>query len=146
MSGDAGSEFATKYDLNNLDKRLTKEINDDRERINGQSRAISRLEAVYASLAGLPDAIANLDKTTTVIGANLELMNKNIEEVKKSVSEQQQSINNISAENIKQDEDINRIDNKSKIDWAVFITNNFWKIFALGTAAYVIIRFAIDKV
>lgn len=133
-------EHVTKYDLNNLDKRLSAEIRENRKRIEENSDMISRLEAVYKSLEGLPLTITNLDKTITVIGANLDSMDRSLKDVKESVSNQEQAIREIREENKNQNESIDKIDNKSKIDWAEFITSNFWKIFAILGFIYIALQ------
>lgn len=133
-------EYATKYDLNSLDKRITGDIKENREYIDEHSKAIARLEAVYNSLEGLPLTITNLDKTITVIGSKLESMDKNLEDVKESISQQEEAINEIRKENKGQNEEITKIDNKSKIDWAEFVTKNFWKVFGIIAVLYAVIR------
>ncbi len=138
------SEFATKFDLNAVDKRLTSEIKENREYIDAHSQKIARLEAVYQSLENLPLTITNLDKTITVISGKLESMDRNIEEVKESVAEQGQIIKEVKSENSAQSENIRKIDNKSKIDWAVFITNNFWKILSVCGIIYIVVRLILD--
>lgn len=135
-----GMEYATKHDLDSVDNRLTAELREHREYIDEHSREIARLEAVYKSLESLPNTIANLDKTITVIGSNLESMDRNLENVRKSVANQEQTIHEIRAENKSQNESIHKIDDKSKIDWAEFVTKNFWKIFCIFGILYVIIK------
>lgn len=138
------SEHITKYDLNNLDKRLSAEIRENRKKIEENSDMISRLEAVYKSLEGLPLTITNLDKTITVIGANLDSMDRNLKDVKESVTTQAEAIREIRKENKQQNESIDKIDNKSKVDWAEFITNNFWKIFAVCGILYIAAKVFIE--
>lgn len=133
-------EYATKYDLNRVDKRLTQEISANREKIEEHDRTLSRLETLYASLEGLPSTIVSLDKTITIIGNNLESMSKNLEEVRKDVHLQGQAINNINSDNKEQNEKIEEIDNKSKIDLLEFVTKNFWKIFSLLGVGYLVIK------
>lgn len=133
-------EYITKYDLNSLDKRLSSEIKENRDYIDEHSREIARLEAVYRSLENLPNTIASLDKTITVIGTNLESMDKNLADVKESVSNQELTINELRGENKNQNKHIERIDNKSKIDWAEFVTDNFWKLFGAFALLYAIIK------
>lgn len=137
-------ECVSKFDLNRVDKRLTDEIHEAKQLIHENSQAIVRLEAVYASLEGLPDTIVNLDKTITIIGNNLDSMDKNLTDVKESVSQQSAIINKLREENEAQTENIQKIDNKSKIDWALFVTNNFWKIFAVIAAIYVMVKMTLE--
>ncbi len=137
-------EYATKHDLDSVDQRLTTELREHREYIDAHSREIARLEAVYQSLESLPNTIANLDKTITVIGNNLESMDRNLEDVRQSVSNQEQTIQEIRKENKSQNETIHKIDDKSKIDWAEFITKNFWKIFCIFGVIYAILRVTLE--
>lgn len=139
MPETVGLEYATKYDLNSVDKRLSKEMQENRDHINEHSQEIARLGAVYKQLEALPLTITNLDKTITIISSNLEKMGENLNEVKDSVQEQEQAIKEIRAENNKQNEDIESIDNKSKIDIMVLIRDNFWKILSVIAAGYVVI-------
>lgn len=134
-------EYATKEELDRLDKRLTVETKENREYIDNHSQEIARLKAVYHSLEGLPTTITNLDKTITIIGINLESVDKNLSDLKSSVAEQQQTIKEIRKNDKIQNANIEKIDNKSKIDWAVFVTNNLWKIFAVFGMIYIIINF-----
>lgn len=133
-------EFVNKYDLNSVDKRLTAEISETRKTLDEHTAILARLETMYSSLESLPTTISNLDKTITLIGANLDSMDKSLNEVKESVSKQGYSIDTLRAENKKQNENISKIDGKSKIDWAVFVTENFWKLFAIIAAVYVFIQ------
>lgn len=139
------TEYATRYDLNTVDARLSDEIKQARDYIDVHSREIAKLEAVYQNLERLPDTIANLDKTITVISNNLGSMNQNLNDVRKSVETQEQAIQDIKGENKNQNENIERIDNKSKIDWAVFLTNSFWKILCIGGVLYAIIKAILER-
>lgn len=128
-----------------VEKRLTDEIHTTREIVNEHTKALSRLETLYSTLEGLPSTITSLDKTITIIGNNLETMNKNLEDVKKDVRSQGETIHDIHNENKKQEEKITTIDNKSKIDWAEFITKNFWKVFGVFGLAYVAIKLLLER-
>lgn len=152
MEDHGNLELVTKYDLNQLDKRLGESLHEIREQLNRNSQSIVRLEAVYNSLEGLPNTITNLDKTITAIGYNLKSMDRNLADVKVSVSKQGEAIERLENENKtqneaihQQDEDIQRVDNKSKIDWAVFLTNNFWKVLGIGGVLYAVVRIILDK-
>lgn len=145
MADNATMEYASKYDLNEVDKRLSKEMQENRDHIVEHSKEIARLEAVYKSLEGLPLTITNLDKTITVIGSNLESMDRNLADVRRSVSEQEQAIKEIRSENTKQSADIEQIDNKSKIDILVLLKNNFWKILSALAIGYAIIDIIMKK-
>lgn len=136
----SSEEFVTKYDLNVVDKRLTAEIAESRKSIDEHTHTIARLETMYSSLESLPTTISNLDKTITLIGANLDSMDKSLNEVKESVNKQGNSIETLRAENKKQNESIKKIDGKSKIDWAEFITGNFWKIISAVAIIYAIVK------
>lgn len=138
-------EYATKQDLNSVDKRLTRELQDNRENIREHTREIARLDAVYKHLEGLPLTIANLDKTITIISGNLESMDRNLTDVKTSVQEQEQAIKEIKAENSKQTDDIKNIDNKSKIDIMLFVKDNFWKVLSALAVGYALIEIILKR-
>lgn len=144
MDNNDKMDYVTRPELMAVDQRLTAEVKENRDYIDEHSREIARLEAVYRSLESLPGTIANLDKTITVIGSNLESMDKNLNDVRQSVSNQEQAIKEIRGENKTQNESIERIDNKSKVDWAEFVTNNFWKILCAVAVGYAIIKTLID--
>lgn len=132
-------------------KHLEDEINEFRrqnsrthdrifDRLSEVDKSISKLETLYNSLEGLPGTIANLDKTITIIGGNLESMDRNILEMKNSIANQANIIHGLQTENKAQTEHIHKIDNKSKIDWAEFVTHNFWKIFVIIGVGYAVIK------
>lgn len=144
MGTDNNLEYASKYDLNTVDQRLSVEIQENREKINEHSKEIARLEAVYESLENLPNTISNLDKTMLIIGNRLAVMENNIDEVKENVSYQKKVIQELKGENAEQNQNITRIDNKSKIDWADFVTKNFWKILCIFGGGYAIIKLILE--
>ena len=115
------------------------------DRMTEVDKKITKLETLYNSLEGLPGTITNLDKTITIIGSQLESMGKNITDVKESVTEQKYVIQRIQEENRSQNENIDKIDNKSKIDWQRYITENFWKIILAIGAGYAIIKGIIER-
>lgn len=121
-------EMVSKYDLHNLDKRLSQEIYKLRECINENAANIAELNVKYNNLADLPRTINNLNNTLTVVSERLESMNTNMKSIRESVDEQRQLVHNLKEENNHQNAAIEEIDNKSKIDWAKAITENFWKI------------------
>lgn len=110
------------------------------DRLTEIDKSISKLETLYNSLEGLPGTITNLDKTITIIGGKLESMDKNISEMSASISNQSYVIQRLQEENSNQNDHIHKIDSKSKIDWADFVTQNFWKIFLIFGVGYVIIK------
>lgn len=138
-------EYATKQDLNSVDKRLSRELENNRDNIREHTREIARLDAVYKHLEGLPLTITNLDKTITIISGNLESMDRNLNDVKTSVQEQEQAIKEIKEENNKQTDDIKNIDNKSKIDIMLFIKDNFWKVISALAGLYVLIEIILKR-
>lgn len=110
------------------------------DKIEEIGKKVARLETMYDSLEGLPSTISNLDKTITIIGNKLESMDQNLRDMKESVTEQKYAIRSIQEENKSQNESINKIDNKSKIDWQHYITQNFWKIILIVGVGYVMIE------
>lgn len=69
-----------------------------------------------------------LKKTVVGVNHNLETMNTRIDQINASVQEQRDSLKQLHNENALQDKEIEKVDNKSKIDWASFVTGNFWNI------------------
>lgn len=110
------------------------------DKVGDVEKKVAKLETMYNSLEGLPSTITNLDKTITIIGNKLESMDNNLRDMKESVSEQKYAIRNIQEENRAQNENIDKIDNKSKIDWQHYITQNFWKIILIIGVAYTILK------
>lgn len=138
-------EFATKYDLNRTDKRISNEIREVRNIVDEHTQEISRLKVLYKTLEDLPRTFHSLDKTLTVVCSNLESIQGQMIEIKSSVDEQSRAIKNLQKSDNKQDEEIRRVDNKSKVDWIQMITQNFWKILATFGTIYVVIYNFLNK-
>lgn len=138
-------EVVTKYELNRTDKRLSNEIHEVRTIVEDHTVEISRLKALYKTLEQLPDTFHSLDKTLTVVRSNLENIQHQMTEIKSSVDGQSQAIKSLQKNDDEQDEEIRRVDNKGKIDWIQFITENFWKILATFGTIYVVIYTLINK-
>lgn len=128
--------YVTKEGLDRVDNRLSAEIKENARHIKQNSEAIVKLETLYGTLVKLPDAIASLEKTVVSVNHNLESMSTRINQVNESVIEQKSSLEKLREENVAQNKEIAKVDNKSKIDWANFVTGNFWSIL---TKAVVII-------
>lgn len=124
---------ASKDDLSQVDKRLTKEISENRKQINRNSENIQELQTQYENLKDLPMAIVNLDKTMTQISQSFEMMNNRIDGIRESVDE-------IKKENEHQNNRISLIGSKGNINWIDFVTSNFWKIIAAIASGSVIYR------
>lgn len=131
---------STEKNIVQVEKRLTDEIHTNRNTLNEHTKSLARLETLYSSMEELPSTIASLDKTITIIGNNLEAISKNLEEVKSDVQLQSQTIHDINKKSSTNSDKITEIDNKSKVDWSKFITNNFWKIIAIIGVGYVLIQ------
>lgn len=142
----ADMEYVGRGELSEVDHRLTKEIKENRANIEENSKNIARLEAVYKSLEGLPLTITNLDKTMTVISGNLSSMEKNLSSVEDSVSKQAQAIEDLRAENMKQNDSLEKIDNKSKVDILLFAKENFWKLLSALAVGYAVIEIIMKRV
>lgn len=131
----------TKEGLDRVEARLSDEIKENARQIKRNSDAIVKLETLYGTLVKLPDAIASLEKTVVSVNHNLESMSTRINQVNESVIEQKSSLEKLREENIAQNQEIAKVDNKSKIDWANFVTGNFWsllaKIIVIGAALLV---------
>ena len=128
--------YVTKEGLDRVDTRLSAEIKENARHIKQNSEAIVKLETLYGTLVKLPDAIASLEKTVVGVNHNLESMSNRINQINDSVVEQKGSLEKLREENAVQNKEIEKVDNKSKVDWANFVTGNFWNIL---TKAVVII-------
>lgn len=128
--------YVTKEGLDRVDNRLSAEIKENERQIKQNSEAIVKLETLYGTLVKLPDAIASLEKTVVGVNHNLESMSNRINQINDSVVEQKGSLEKLREENAVQNKEIEKVDNKSKVDWANFVTGNFWNIL---TRAVVII-------
>lgn len=134
------NEFVTQAGLDRLDERLTSSIKGNTEAINQNREDIVGLKALYSTLVKLPETIMSLEKTVVGINHNLEALSEKIIDIKDTVVEQKKSIDDLREENRQQNKNMDRIDNKSKIDWTTAVTSNFWKIFAILAAGYVVIQ------
>lgn len=122
--------YVTKEGLDRVDTRLSAEIKENARHIKQNSESIVKLETLYGTLVKLPDAIASLEKTVVSVNHNLESMSTRINQVNESVIEQKSSLEKLREENVAQNKEIAKVDNKSKIDWANFVTGNFWSLLA----------------
>lgn len=124
----AEPSYVTQEMLDHVDNRLTAEIKENTDKIQQNSESIVKLETLYGTLVKLPDAIASLEKTVVGVNHNLETMNDRINQINSSVQEQRDSLDKLHEENMAQNQEIAKVDNKSKVDWAEFFTGNFWNI------------------
>lgn len=134
------SNFVLREDFDKENQRLSEEIKENRARIACNSEAIVKLETLYGTLVKLPDTIDQLKETVVGINANLTAMNDRIIQTQELVLNQKQAIDDIRMDNRKQDETINRVDSKGKVDWIEFITNNFWKVFLAVGIIYMMVK------
>lgn len=127
-------------ELDRLELRLSEDIREIRTKINENGEAIVKLETLYGTLVKLPDTIESLKDTVVGINNNLQAMNNRMEQIQQSVTGQKETITNLQQDNKAQNEQIDRLDKKGKVDWIDFITENFWKIMLAAGALYVIIK------
>lgn len=118
----------TKDSLDRLEARFSEQIRDIYNRLNENSESIVKLETLYSTLVKLPDTMASLEKAIMQSNHNMEVMATRIDIMNNSIQSQKDSIEALKAENQKQDESIRDVDNKSKVDWAKAVTQNFWKV------------------
>lgn len=133
-------EYLTREEFYKAEARLSEEIHENRARIADNSEAIVKLETLYGTLVKLPDTIDSLKETVIGINTNLQAMNDKICQIQDSVSGQKMMIREIQGENHSQDEKIEKIDNKGKVDWIEFITDNFWKVLLAVGIIYMMIK------
>lgn len=124
----ADSIPVSKEALDRVESRLSAKIDDNAKHIKENSESIIELKTLYKTLVKLPDTIASLDKAIMQINHNMEVMATRMDIMNNSIQSQRESIEALKAENRKQDETISAVDNKSKVDWANAITQNFWKV------------------
>lgn len=129
-------QYATTEALGRVEHRVESKISELNNKVDSNSKSITRLETLYGTMVKLPDTIMALEKTVMEVNHCLSSMNQRITQINDNVESQRKMIQSVMDENKKQDEDIERVDNKSKVDWAHFLTNNFWGII---TKAVVII-------
>lgn len=134
------SNNVLREDLDKVERRLSEEIHENRARIAGNSEAIVKLETLYGTLVKLPETIDSLKETCIGIQANLQAMNDKFNQTQEIFSQQQMKINELQNDNKKQDENIERVDNKGKIDWVEFVTSNFWKIIISVGVLYMMVK------
>lgn len=135
---DSNSVF--REDLDKVERRLSEEIHENRSRIADNSEAIVKLETLYGTLVKLPETIDSLKETCIGIQANLQAMNDKFNQTQDIFSQQQAKINELQNDNKKQDENIERVNNKSKVDWIDFVTNNFWKVLLAVGILYMMVK------
>lgn len=134
------SNSVLREDLDKLERRLSDEIHENRSRISDNSEAIVKLETLYGTLVKLPETIDSLKETCIGIQANLQAMNDKFNQTQDIFAQQQAKINELQNDNKKQDENIERVNNKSKVDWIDFVTNNFWKVLLAVGILYMMVK------
>lgn len=127
---------ATPQALDRVEANLMKEIEANKANIKKNSESIIELKVLYKTLMTLPETIASLDKTVIGVNQNLEAMNAKIEDIQSKITNQKASIKDLREENKQQNEQIAKIDGKSKIDWIEFITKHFWKVILIIGVLY----------
>lgn len=126
------SEYATKGELRESEKRISNLVAENRQKIQENSEYIAELRAMYKTLEDLPNTLNGLDKTIIKISDRMDNMAENLKAMR-------ESINSAMMHNKEQDDKIEQVDSKSKVDWTRAITDNFWKIFiAFGVIYYVV--------
>lgn len=124
--------YVLREELQNMEERLSADIKENREKIQKNSEEISELKVLYGTLSDLPGTMAALDKTMDKVCNRLDNVDNNLKAMNEAIS-------SMLSHNKNQDDEIHRIDEKSKIDWAKAITENFWKIMlAFGVVYYIV--------
>lgn len=118
----------TKEAIDRVEARLTSRIDENEKHIKQNSESIIKLETLYNTLVKLPDTIVSLEKAMIRIDHNMQTMATRMDNMTDNLRAQRDSIDQLKAENQKQDESIRDVDNKSKVDWAKAVTQNFWKV------------------
>lgn len=134
------ANYVLREDLTNVERRLSEEIHENRATIMNNSEAIVKLETLYGTLVKLPDTIDSLKETVIGINTNLQAMNDKIGQIQSSFIAHKEEIKEIKSDNKKQDELIERVDRKGKVDWIDFITDNFWKVILAVGILYLMVK------
>lgn len=112
----AGKELVTRKEFN----IVTDKIHEDLRHL-GERTAV--LEATIRNLQNLPDTMAKLDKTMTVMGENLKNLNAQFKDF----------VSDKNLEDREQSTRISNIDGKSKVDFLEWIKHN-WTTVVIGIA------------
>lgn len=134
------ANYVLREDLANVERRLSEEIHENRATIMNNSEAIVKLETLYGTLVKLPDTIDSLKETVIGINTNLQAMNDKIGQIQSSFIAHKEEIKELKDDNKKQDEQIERVDSKGKVDWIDFITDNFWKVILAVGILYLMVK------
>lgn len=132
--------FVTKEALDRVEQRFNKDIKELERQVTDNKEDIIELKALYSSLIKLPDTIASLERTVIGVNHSLERINERMDLINNNIKEQREDLKEIRQENQRQNDEIDAIDNKSKIDWSTAITTHFWKIIVIVGAIYFIIK------
>lgn len=136
------SEPVTKEALDRVDNRLTNAIEENSRRIQKNCEQIIKLETLYGTLVKLPDTISSLEKTLLQVSHTMDKMGERITQINGNIQEQRDAIKELREENKKQDGDIAKVDNKSKFDWATFLTGKFGDILVKVVVTIAAVAFA----
>lgn len=134
------TNYVTKEALDRVEKRFDKDIKKIERQVTDNKKDIIKLQALYNSLIKLPDTIASLERTVIGVNHSLERINERMDLINNNIKEQSNDLKELRQENKRQNDEIEAIDNKSKIDWSVAITTHFWKIIVALGAIYLFIK------
>lgn len=96
---------------------------------NRNAKDIAVLYTLFESLKDLPKVLNSLETTMAVMSENISGLNKNLDKLTEEFEETQKKSHERTSEKDKaQDARIAEIDNKTKIDFAVAVKDNWWKI------------------
>lgn len=123
-----------------LRNEVEKELDSCREMAVENRSAIVRLETLYESMSKFPDAVDSLKGTILELNKNLEFLNYRIDEVRGNVKAHEATLESLEEKDKEIDAYISKIDGKSKVDWQVAITKNFWSILAVLGVLYLAVR------
>lgn len=121
-----------------MDENITRqEFREETEhiysRLNKHDKQLAVLETLVENMKELPTALNNLEKTMALMGQNLEILNEKVDSIISQSNENEKL-------DRKRDNEIARLDNKSKVDILDLLKNNWWKICIVLAAAGILIE------
>lgn len=113
-----------------IQRKEFKEVTDALfSKTNKNSKDIAVLYTLFESLKDLPKVLNSFETTMAVMSENIAGLNKNLDKLTEEFEETQKNSHERTSEKDKaQDARIAEIDNKTKIDFAVAVKDNWWKI------------------
>lgn len=135
------SDFGVqRKEFESLRLEIERELGSCRDMATENKGAIVRLETLYESLSKLPDSLDSLKGAVLELNKNVEIVRYRIEETQENVKLHEDTLGALQDKDKEIDEHISELDNKSKIDWQLAVTRNFWPILAVLGILYLTVK------